>query len=433
MDDMFLQPKKIKRPVPQAPAFAATSPAPLQKPQNPNELPKVVEPAFVPPEKVAALEEKIEKKLGKDNPKPPKKASWWRRTPRKKKILILVPLVLLLAGGGVTAFILTRPDPPKPAVPETVVEKVEEPPKPTTVASKLTGAQVDPELNKRGITAVMIENSKEARPQSGLLEAGIVYEAIAEGGITRFLALYQEAQPSYIGPVRSARPYYIDWLLPYNASYAHAGGSAEALSLINSLKVRDMDHSANGSSYQRVDSRFAPHNLYTSMASLDAIRAKKGWDAPEFTGFARKEDIPGRTLTATTINLNISGPTFAVKYTHDAASNSYKRTLAGIPHIDEKSGKQLQPKVVVALVIPYSIHPDGVHSKYQTVGTGQAYVFQDGVYQEASWSKSTQSAALELYDTGGRVLQLNAGQTWITAVGLANMVTYTGPPAGATP
>lgn len=426
MDDMFLQPKKRPKP-------ALPQSRPLQAPQ---ELPQstVVEPAFKPPELVAREEEKQDKAAAGALPKPPKKASWWRRQSKKKKILILVPTIFVLLGGGASAFLLTRekPTPPAPA-PEPVVEKIEEPPKPTTVASKLTGVQVQPELNQRGVTAIMIENSTDARPQSGLLEAGVVYEAIAEGGITRFMALFQEAQPTYIGPVRSARPYYIDWLMPYSATYAHAGGSNEALSMISSLGVRDMDHGANGSAYTRVDSRFAPHNLYTSMANLDAVRAKKGWGAPDFVGFPRKEDTLGKVLTATTINLNISGPTFAVKYEYDSALNSYKRTLAGQPHLDEKSGKQLEPKVIVALVVPYSIHPDGVHSKYQTVGSGQAFVFQDGVYQEASWTKATQKAQIEFKDAGGRVLQLNAGQTWITVVGQANMVTFTGPPAGATP
>lgn len=433
---MFVRPKKQRR---QPPAIQnAGTPVSFSRPitPQPSTLAVTPEPAFVEPEKIAAQEEKQERLAEKSLPAgPPKKASWWRRTSKKKKLAIVLPALLLLCGGSVAALVITKKDAPpqQPSIVQKIEEPEAEPPKPKTEASKLTGLQIDPELNKRGVTAVMIENSTDARPQSGLLEAGIVYEAIAEGGITRFMALYQEAQPSYIGPVRSARPYYIDWLLPYNATYAHAGGSAEALQLISSLGIKDMDHGANGSAYTRVDNRFAPHNLYTSMANLDAIRNKKGWGSPDFTSFSRKADAPGKVLTATKITLAVSGPTYAVAYDYDAAQNAYKRTLAGLPHTDEKSAKQLEPKVVVALVVPYSIHPDGVHSSYKTIGTGQAYVFQDGIYQEASWSKPTQSAPLELKDAGGRVLSINAGQTWITVVGQAGMVTYTGPPAGATP
>lgn len=423
MDDMFVKSKK------KAHVLIGRTDS-VAKPIND----KVPEPVFTPPEVIAAKEEKEEEFISKKAPnipiKPPKKAFWWKRLNKKKKLLIIVLLaIVLLVGAGIGVYFLTKKDPVviKPN-PEPVTEKIVEPPKPTTEASKLTGVQVEFALNARGVTAIMIENSVDARPQSGLLSAGIVYEAIAEGGITRFLALYQEAQPDYIGPVRSARPYYIDWLLPYSPSFAHAGGSPEAISMISNLGIKDMEHGVNGSSYQRVSNRYAPHNLYTSMASLDAIRAKKGWAADNFTGFTRKADAPSKVPTAIAVNLKISSVLFDVHYDYDAATNSYKRSEGGKPHIDERSGTQLNPKVVIALVVPYSIHPDGVHSKYQTIGSGQAYIFQDGIMQEATWTKASQAAQIEFRDAGGRVLTLNAGQTWITAVGLANMVTFSGPP-----
>jgi len=391
------------------------------------------EPVFTPPEVVAELEEKLEMPVKKsEKPKPPKRVNWWKRTSLKKKLLIFIPIGIVLAGSATTFALVTRKKPVPSPAPIPVVEKAEEPPKPTTVASTLTGVQIDPEVNKRGVTAIMIENSVDARPQSGLLEAGVVHEAIAEGGITRFVALFQEAQPTYIGPVRSARPYYIDWILPYSPTYAHAGGSPEALQMIKNLGMRDMDHGPYGNYYQRVSNRFAPHNLYTSMANLDAIRAKNNWGAPAFTGFARKAEAPVATRTATAIDMRISSVLFNVHYDYDAASNSYLRSEGGKPHIDEKSGKQLQPKVVIALVVPYSIHPDGVHSKYQTIGSGQAVVFQDGTMQEATWTKTSQNSMITFTDAGGRALALNPGQTWITAIGERGMLTFTGPPAAPT-
>src|SRR5690606_7640370 len=110
----------------------------------------------------------------------------------------------------------------------------------------------------------------------------------------------------HIGPVRSARPYYLDWALSFDASYAHVGGSPEALSLIKSLGVKDLDQFSNSGAFQRVSNRFAPHNMYTSMAKLDALNQAKGFTASTFTPFPRKKDAPSATPTAKAIDLNIS-------------------------------------------------------------------------------------------------------------------------------
>ncbi len=369
---------------------------------------------------------------------PSKKAwytfTWFTDMPARKKLILLVPVVTVLIGGvTAAAFLAThKKDTPPPAKnPEPVAQKAVEPPKPATVASKLTGVQVAPELNQRGVTGVMIENSIDARPQSGLLDAGVVYEAIAEGGITRFLALFQESKPEYIGPVRSARPYYIHWLKPYGAAYAHVGGSNEALQLIKDQGIRDMNEFANANAYQRINSRFAPHNAYTGMTKLDDVRAKLKYDAPSFNGFARKAEQASKTPDATTINLNLSSVNFNVRYEYDAASNSYKRSEGGKPHTDEKSGKQLMPKVVVAIVSKYSIHADGIHSVYQTSGTGKVYVFQDGKVTTGTWSKNDINDQLRFVDGSGATLALNPGQTWVTAIGQESMVSYKAPVAPA--
>ncbi|MGH7233990.1 MAG: DUF3048 domain-containing protein, partial [Candidatus Saccharimonadales bacterium] len=121
----------------------------------------------------------------------------------------------------------------------------------STVASTLTGLQVAPSVNQHPITAVMVENTPDARPQSGLSQAGVVFEALAEGGVTRFMALFQDQLPTYVGPVRSARPYFIDWALGFDAPYAHVGGSPDALSEIKSFSVKDMDYMTYPSYYTR--------------------------------------------------------------------------------------------------------------------------------------------------------------------------------------
>lgn len=296
-------------------------------------------------------------------------------------------------------------------------------PKVTTEPSRLTGVPVDPALNKRPVTGIMIENSPDARPQSGLKDAGIVFEAIAEGGITRFLTLFEEAQPSYIGPVRSARPYYLDWALTFDASLAHAGGSAEALALIKDYGVKDLDQFFNSSAYHRVSNRFAPHNLYTGFAELDKLNASKGYTSSNFTSWPRKAlDKPAQGPSAHTIDLTISSVLYNSHYVYDPSNNDYKRSEGGKAHLDEKSGQQLAPRVVIALVTNRS--QDGIYSVYRTTGSGTIYVFQDGVVVKGTWSKSGQKDQFVFKDSGGQTLGLNPGQTWVTVVAADSAVVY---------
>jgi hypothetical protein len=304
----------------------------------------------------------------------------------------------------------------------TVVKKA--PPKPTTVASTLTGLQVDPMINQKTVTGVMIENSIQARPQSGLGQAGVVFEAIAEGGITRFLALFQDTAPGDIGPIRSARPYYAQWALAFDAGYAHVGGSPEALANIKAWGVKDLDQFHAGGSYHRISSRAAPHNVYTSIAALNQLETSRGYTTSTYTGFARKKESPSKRPTAKTINFSISGPVYSAHYDYDAKANAYLRSEGGSTHIDAGTNTQISPKVVIAMVIPYSLEADGYHSSYAVIGSGQAYIFQDGNVTIGQWSKTANSTQITFTDGAGQPVSLNPGQTWLTAVSAAAKVTY---------
>jgi hypothetical protein len=362
------------------------------------------------------------------------------KKPTKKHLLIVGGTavgVLALGAGGLALFGPKAPEPnPEPQVTSNYV-----PPEPTTAPSPLTGVEVAPELAKRPITAVMIENSVDARPQAGLVDAGVVFEAIAEGGITRFLALFQESQPDHIGPIRSARPYYVQWTAGFDAAYVHSGGSGEALALIQSLGIKDLDHANNSSYFDRVSNRYAPHNVYTSMARLDELKNSKGFTTSEFAGFARvkvepikpseKSTIPEETVATTTppnaataIQFNISGPLYNTTYSYDADTKLYKRNMANQTHTDERSGKQISPRVVVALVTEYGINPNGIHSVYRTVGTGKVLVFQNGIVTEGIWRKNSEKSPLSFETLSAEPLKIESGQMWITAIP-DGRVTYT--------
>ena len=305
--------------------------------------------------------------------------------------------------------------------------------KPVTVPAPLTGLPVDPALAKRPITAIMVENSEDARPQSGLQDAGVVYEAIAEAGITRFMALFQDTRPSYIGPVRSLRPYYIDFATPWDASIAHVGGSPEALSEIRS-GGKDLDQFFNSGAYWRSASRDAPHNVYTSFDRLDELNTSKGYTASSAQPWGHKNDKKLAAPTAKSISFNISSADFNVHYDYDAASNSYLRSEGGQAHLvttsdNESTTVQLKPKVVIALVLPLGqgeLDASGAYySNYTVTGTGNVYIFQDGGVTQGTWTKSGRSSQFAFSDASGKEIKLNAGQVWLSAVSGDSQVQYT--------
>jgi hypothetical protein len=348
-----------------------------------------------------------------------------KRPPKKRLILVSAVAAFVLLAGSAAAFtLISNPvqENPEPEVVSTYIA----PPEP--VFSPLTGSKVTEEQAKRPVTGIMIENSIDARPQSGLADAGIVFEAIAEGGITRFLALYQESRPGSIGPIRSARPYYVEWARGYDASYLHVGGSPEGLALIRSLGVKDLDQSTYGDRIaSRVSSRYAPHNMYSDFDRIDSLNTELGYTSSEFTPFTRKEPAvadPAIPLTATKINFDISGANYNTSYTYNVETNSYPRVMASRPHSDQNTGNQISPNVVVAMITDYGINANRIHSVYRTTGTGEILVFQDGNVTKGTWRKASQTASLEFLNSAGEPMELNAGQTWITAIP-AGRVSYT--------
>lgn len=350
-----------------------------------------------------------------DTPKKPKKDHFrWFKKHKKLSILFAVLAVLLIAGGTVAALMYFNQEKPQ----EQVSTKKEEPaPEPPKFYSPLTGNLVaDEAATKQTVTAMMIENSPDARPQSGLKDSGVVFEAIAEGGITRFLVLYQNEKPQLIGPVRSLRMYYVDWLAPFNASVAHIGGSAAALKEVRNGNYRDIDQFFNAGTYWRATDRYAPHNVYTNFERLDALNTAKGYTSSEFTGFARKDSSASTAPTANAVNVIISGPLFNSSYIYNASTNTYDRSQAGAPHMDREAG-QISPRVVVVMKMQETtVLEDGYRQSITTVGSGQAVIFQDGVAQEVTWTKPSREGQITFTDAAGAPVPLARGQTWITAV-----------------
>lgn len=333
----------------------------------------------------------------------------------KRLSIIIGSIAIILISGGVTAAILLQQ--PKPTTKAPTTKVTQKPVEAIKYYSPLTGSLVDTEAaTKQAVTAIMIENSPDARPQSGLKQAGVVFEAVAEGGITRFLTLHQQDKPQLIGPVRSVRMYYVDWLAAFNASVAHVGGSAAALAEVRNGNYRDIDQFFNSGSYWRATDRYAPHNVYTSFERLDALNASKGYNESTFTGFTRVDGKASSAPDATNISVVISGPLYNSSYAYDAASNTYIRSQAGAPHLDREDGQIAPSSVVVMKVNMTKIMEDGYRESITTTGSGEAVIFQNGIAQTVTWTKADRASQIKFTDTSGKDVPLVRGQTWITAI-----------------
>ncbi len=342
-----------------------------------------------------------------------------------------VAIFLIIATGvGLLAMLAQYKDPEIITLGTIIRKKIEQ-----KYYTPLTGLEVaDEAATKRAVTGIMIENSPDARPQSGLKDSGVVFEAIAEGGITRFLAIYQQEQPSLIGPVRSVRPYYIDWIAAFDASVAHIGGSYNALKEVRNGQYRDIDQFFNSGAYWRAKDRYAPHNVYTSFEKLNALNTAKGYTESTFTGFTRTSVEPEKNTkkkkaqpaaeTANQVQVTISSALYNSSYSYDANTKTYNRSQAGAPHTDRETG-QISPRVVIVMKIPTKLgFEDGYREQMTTIGSGEAHIFQNGQHVAASWKKADKKSQITFTDSAGKEIPLERGQTWITAIAPEKSVSW---------
>jgi len=333
----------------------------------------------------------------------------WINSHRSAAMIVTGSIGIAVVGN--IAMMLVGPELPPPVV-DTVVRK----PAPKFY-SPLTGLEVkDEATTKKPVTGIIIENSTDARPQSGLKQGEVIYEAIAEGGITRFLVLYQQNKPSLIGPVRSVRPYYVEWYVPWDASMAHVGGSSKALKEIRNGSYRDIDQFFNADTYWRASDRYAPHNVYTNFKRLDALNKKKGYKTSDPKGFLREDTKKPAKITARTVKVHISSAAYDSSYKYDTKKNYYIRSQGGATHVDREKGA-ITPKVVIVLDVKERTEfEDTYRQVITTTGSGKATIFQNGEAIKATWKKTSKKSQIQFFDAKGEEIALARGQTWITAI-----------------
>lgn len=342
-------------------------------------------------------------------------------------IAILTGLLLMTAAAAIVLWPLTAGQEAvedEQAVVEAPTTTTTELPKPQ-FPCPIDGTDTDEANTYRRPLAVMIENHVEARPQAGLSDACLVYETVAEGGITRFMAVFLHNDVATIGPVRSAREYFVDLAKQYNALYAHCGGPATVYDVIKNLQVADLDEFANEDAYWRIRERKAPHNLYTSTAKLWAKAQARGFDTQVFyqrPNF-KDDDAPELRPSHATIDIDFSKPDFRVHYEYDHNKNAYNRFMAGAPHVDSATNRLISAKNVVVQYVPISKIANDPKGRMQVnlQGTGQAIIFQDGKVVFGSWQRQTLSELTRFYDSTGNEVRFNRGQTWIELVDPSSM------------
>jgi hypothetical protein len=278
--------------------------------------------------------------------------------------------------------------------------------------------------------AVVIENSSDARPQSGYQHACIVFEMVAEGGITRTLAIFGHSSADVVGPIRSARPYFVEIVKGYDALFSHWGGSDQAYQLIANLGIPDLDQMSKdigNATYWRDSSRIAPHNGYSSTQKLYELAAKWKYSLDSrSSSFEFKDDGKSSELGAyTEVSLLFSSKSYNVTYKFDSSRNEYLRFTGDTPHVDRETGEQIAVKNVVALISDIANSGDSAgHIIIRTIGQGKAFVFLDGDLIKGTWERSSVNDSYKLLDKDGNPVLLNRGPIWVGVLSSEQAVVY---------
>ncbi|MFA5128793.1 MAG: DUF3048 domain-containing protein [Patescibacteria group bacterium] len=289
------------------------------------------------------------------------------------------------------------------------------------------GVEVDEEIKiNPALFAVQIENMIDARPLSGVSGANLVYETLAEAGITRLLAIYTaDSDVPEIGPVRSARPYFLDWAEEFGTLYVHSGGSPEALRLIPQYDILDLNEFAYGRFFWRSKSRYAPHNLYTSTELLNEAFTAKNGEVKNFTPWQFKNEIPeeSRPDEEKRVKIYFSTKTYEAGWQYDRETNDYLRYQAGAIQQD-RNGEEVRAKNIIVQFTKMVVLDDVGRKKIDTIGSGEAIIFQDGIRIDGTWRKDARGERTRFYDATGAEIKFNPGVTWVEVVPINTEVEF---------
>lgn len=279
--------------------------------------------------------------------------------------------------------------------------------------SVTTGLPLVKDNTEKTKFSVMVENSPNARPHSGLVQADIVYEMEVEGNVTRFLALFNDEIPEKVGPARSSRHYYLPVAESWNIPYIHFGGSPQAYNKLSTLAVPTIDGITQGQYFIRDSGRNAPHNAYLVTNQLDAFEENPVNEKFAFDADASYES----SLPSTSLKITYNNFTH-IEYQYDATKNQYKRFLEGQPHADRETGTQISANNIIVAYANQQLIPGDTSGRIDITltGTGEAVYFLDGQAIKGTWK--TEDGNLRFY-LDDALIALNPGKTWVQVVNAA--------------
>lgn len=292
-------------------------------------------------------------------------------------------------------------------------------PAPAPFRYPLTGLGSQTEMVTRPYM-VMVENAPQARPQSGLQQADIVFEILAEGEITRFVSVFQSQPAETIGPVRSIRPYFVELGEMLDAVIVHAGWSQDAMNLLQSRKLNHLDQVYGDQAfYWRASDRKAPHNLYTSTAKIaegaEARKFRKEWKHKGLLfadqGAASAASASGVTPASRVQIPYIHG--YVVSYDYEAAQGYYLRSMDGKPHNDKETGSQLHTRNLLVLEAKHAVLDKEGRRSVNVTGPGKGTLIQEGHALAVTWQQK--DGMLRVY-ADSKEVPLLPGNTWVQVV-----------------
>jgi len=333
------------------------------------------------------------------------------RAPRRRA----VRAIPLLAIGLLLASCAAPPAPVPSATPTPTYSPSYVAPEPTGLAP-LTGEVIPAGTALNPSLAAKIDNHTAARPQVGLDRTDIVFEELVEGGLSRYVAVWQSDIPDEIGPVRSIRPMDPDIVSAFGGIIAYSGGQQRFVVLMQQTNVFNAIHGqrATAETFYRTKTKKAPHNVLVK--AVQVVAEHPELPAPQ-QQFAFSLDIASSTAAkdgtpASAINLVFSKQT-APSWTWDATQSKFLRAQLGVADMDS-NGAQLSATNVLAIFV--GIDKSLGVPKTQLIGGGEAWVASGGKYIHATWSKDAPTSAIRLVDDQGVTIRLAPGNTWIELV-----------------
>ncbi|MEK7539914.1 MAG: DUF3048 domain-containing protein [Patescibacteria group bacterium] len=303
----------------------------------------------------------------------------------------------------------------------------------SVAARHLDGMLVSTDEANTWPVCLMVENAAfdGVRPQSGLSQASVVYEVIVEGGITRLLAVYGGEAVTKIGPVRSARDTYIEFVSEMDCLYGYAGGSFTAAQATQSLALKTLNAlSSDGRFFWRDKNIFAPHNLFTSSDLITLALRDKQLDTREpsyetWTFRDQPEEGSPEARQATLITLDFSTPAYQVRWEYKEEAGYYERYNGGVLHTDKENGQALTTRNIIVQMVPPGEYIEGKgRINFSVTGEGKVLVFRSGEVVEGTWKKADRVSRTQFFDAAGQPIELNRGNTWVEILPTDRSVTY---------